>query len=72
MAAEVTPEPKPAEREAILRALRGLGGNRVPEPYASAWRRAGLAENALGGFGETPLVGGAPLLVRRQGRREPQ
>ena len=51
MAAEITPEPQPAEREVILRALAavGLGSPRVPPPYASPWRRAGLAENASGG-----------------------
>ena len=46
---EITPEPTPEEREALIAALeRLLAETRVasaPAAHRSAWRRAGIAEN---------------------------
>jgi hypothetical protein len=45
----ITPEPTPAEREAVSRALAQLLDPRAAPSaalYASAWRLAGLRENA--------------------------
>jgi hypothetical protein len=43
VAIEIVPEPSPAEREALLQALAGLGGDaEQPPAYRSAWRRAAL------------------------------
>jgi hypothetical protein len=44
---EISPEPTPSEREALEVALqRLLADDVVPTPYASAWREAGIRENA--------------------------
>ena len=45
MEPEITPEPSPDEREAILSALREqqLEGT-APAGYRSAWRREGISE----------------------------
>jgi len=50
----VEPEPTPEEREAMTAALeRLLAGEQVPAPYRSAWRQAGIAENAKAGYATT-------------------
>jgi hypothetical protein len=43
---EITPEPTPEERDALLQGLEGLlrGGARLPAAYRSAWRAAGIRE----------------------------
>jgi hypothetical protein len=49
---EITPEPTPDEREALVRGLEGLlagRGSTVPPAYRSPWREAGIRE-ALGAF----------------------
>ena len=44
---EITPKPSPAEREALAAALQKLlSGEVVPRAYLSAWRNAGIRENA--------------------------
>ncbi len=48
MDVDITPDPTPEEREAIVRALERLlahGPNELPAAYRSAWRNAGLREN---------------------------
>lgn len=42
---EITPDPNPEEREALLAAI-GSDGDPRAEPYRSVWRLAGLLENA--------------------------
>jgi hypothetical protein len=45
---EITPEPTPEQRKALIKALERLlaGENqRAPEPYQSRWRLEGLREN---------------------------
>jgi hypothetical protein len=42
---EITPEPSPEEREALLAAI-GSDDDPRAEPYRSVWRLAGLLENA--------------------------
>jgi hypothetical protein len=47
MDVEITPEPTPGEREALVRGLeRLLAGRRTVEPpsYRSPWRRAAIRE----------------------------
>jgi hypothetical protein len=45
MDVEITPQPDPAEREAIeLALLRLVAGVSVHSAYTSAWRQAGLRE----------------------------
>jgi hypothetical protein len=41
---EITPEPSPEERAAIVSALESRGGESAG-PYRSVWRLAGLLEN---------------------------
>jgi hypothetical protein len=41
---EITPEPSPAEREALLAAL-ARGRPATPGSYGSVWRLAGLLES---------------------------
>jgi hypothetical protein len=41
---EITPEPSPAEREALLAAL-ARGSRAAPGSYGSGWRLAGLLES---------------------------
>ena len=43
MTVEITPEPTPEEREAVLRALATLNGA-VDRGGSSAWWRAGILE----------------------------
>ena len=46
MEPEITPEPTPEERAAILAALeRLLAEDSGPFAYRSAWREAGIREN---------------------------
>ena len=46
MEAQISPEPTPEERAAILTALdRLLAGDARPAAYRSAWREAGIREN---------------------------
>ena len=47
----MTPEPGRDEREALERALGELLGDEMHPAYASAWRRAGIAENTESGDG---------------------
>ena len=43
---ELTPEPPPGERDALLAALEQLVEDAATAPvYASEWRRAGIREN---------------------------
>jgi hypothetical protein len=42
---EITPEPSPAEREALLAALARVSRT-APGSYGSVWRLAGLLESA--------------------------
>ena len=43
---ELTPEPPPDERDALLAALEQLVEDGATAPaYASAWRRVGIREN---------------------------
>lgn len=44
----MTPEPSADEREALDRALAELLESETHPAYRSEWRRAGIAENALG------------------------
>ena len=48
MPIEITPEPSPDEREALIKGLERLlahqDGERFPSMYRSAWREAGLME----------------------------
>lgn len=47
---EIQPEPDPAEREAISRAIERLvAGGTMPVAYRSGWRDAGIAENIEAG-----------------------
>ena len=47
MEPEIRPEPTPADRAAILAALERLCSNGSGSPaYRSAWREAGIHENA--------------------------
>ncbi len=49
MEVEITPEPTPEEREALIAALeRLLEAQAEPEAYRSAWWRAGLEEDEDG------------------------
>ena len=45
---EITPEPSPDEREALIKGLERLlahqDGEELPSMYGSAWREAGLLE----------------------------
>ena len=43
MEIEITPEPSPEERAALLQAL--ANGHKPTEGYGSVWRLAGLLEN---------------------------
>ena len=43
MEIEITPEPSPEERAALLQAL--ADGQKPTESYGSVWRLAGLLEN---------------------------
>ena len=49
---EITPEPTPEEREALLAALASAPGGHA-DPYRSVWRLAGLLESVESG-GEAP------------------
>jgi len=60
---EITPEPSPEEREALLAAIASDGDPRA-EPYRSVWRLAGLLENAESAP-EPPLSGVPPGVPRR-------
>jgi hypothetical protein len=43
---EITPEPTPAEREALIQALeRLLAGDPALQLYRSLWRESGIREN---------------------------
>ena len=58
---EITPEPTPEEREALLAALTSAPGGHT-DPYRSVWRLAGLLESVESG-GEAPrsaAAGGSP------------
>ena len=45
MEPEITPEPSPEERAAILAALRDQNADEgAPQAYCSAWRREGILE----------------------------
>ena len=45
MKPEITPEPSPEERAAILAALQdGSAGEGLPPAYRSLWRRDGIRE----------------------------
>ena len=44
MEIEITPEPSPDERAALLQAL--ADGHKPADSYGSVWRLAGLLENA--------------------------
>jgi hypothetical protein len=46
MESEITPEPSPAERAAILAALRDQNADYgAPPAYRSLWRRGGIRES---------------------------
>jgi hypothetical protein len=49
---QITPEPSPEEREAILRAFEE---ERVDEAEPSPWRRAGLEPEEEDGYATAPL-----------------
>ena len=49
MDVDISPEPSPEEREAILAALEAeLSRDVRPEAYRSAWRELGIRENLDG------------------------
>ena len=49
MDADISPEPAPEERAALVRALEQLAeDDRERDPAASAWWRAGVRENVDG------------------------
>jgi hypothetical protein len=51
MALEISPEPTPGEREAVVKGLeRLLAGDEqgLPAPYVSRWRQAALYESVVG------------------------
>jgi hypothetical protein len=53
MEPEIRPEPTPEERNAILAALERLFSKGSGSPaYRSAWREAGIRENAEDSAGE--------------------
>jgi len=56
---EISPEPTPEERLAILAALAAAGA--LPPPYHSAWRAAALEELDGDALAEDP--GGDPRVV---------
>jgi hypothetical protein len=45
---EITPEPTPEERDAILAALERAGVWKEPEPARTSWWEAGVRENVEG------------------------
>jgi hypothetical protein len=56
MDAEIRPEPRGEEREAILRAVEELlTGDQRPPAQRSAWREQGIRENAEDGEIEEPV-----------------
>ncbi len=55
MDAEIRPEPRGEEREAILRAVEELlARDPRPSSHLSAWREQGIRENADDGSAEEP------------------
>lgn len=50
MSAEITPQPRPEERDAIAAALEHLLAESSPAAYRSRWRESGLRENVEAGF----------------------
>ena len=70
MELEITPEPNPEEREALLAALAALlDGDRRPAAYRSAWRELGIRDNLGEGDGEES---GRDGTAAQQARREPR
>ena len=67
MGVEITPEPAPEERDALLAGIERLltGDAPIPPQYASAWRRAGLLEAT----GREPAA--APAPAARRGSQHP-
>ena len=64
---EITPEPTPEEREALLAALSTPDGH--ADPYRSVWRLAGLLENVESGADAPPAgVDGSPRSRRGASR----
>jgi hypothetical protein len=56
---EITPEPSPAERAAILAVLQERDADEsAPPAYRSAWRREGILES-VEDEGENGWLGGA-------------
>ena len=69
MELEITPEPSPEERAALVSALE-QSGDRSADPYGSVWRLAGLLENVDSG-GDAPRFGsesGSPRSSRGANR----
>jgi hypothetical protein len=67
---EITPEPSPEERTALLAAIES-GTDPRAEPYRSVWRLAGLLESAESGADPPLLAGptGAPRSKRGASRK---
>ena len=59
-----TPEPNAEERAALVAALalEGASAGGRPAAYASAWRRAAIAENASGGAAAQQARGDAGVV----------
>jgi hypothetical protein len=52
MDVEITPEPSPEERRALLASLEGLrAAPRQPAAYRSRWREEGIVENTQAAVG---------------------